>query len=138
MQLPPLLNYQTQDEFFNHFKKTYCRGTITTFDGIQVRFRTGQFYHCCFDSVHSKDDTFSHQRAARLDWIKAVLESPEAELRVGWDNVKKRPATNRRVALVADSYVVVIQLRHDRNANFVTAFIANGRAVAQIRTNPLW
>lgn len=138
MDLPPLLACTTQQEFLEHFVNLYCRHPVTTFDGIQVRFRRDQFYHCCFDSIHTKDDTFSQERAERLPWIKTVLESPDAELRVGWDNVNKRPATNRRVAIILESYIVIIKLRSNGRANFVTAFVDNGRAVAQIRTNPLW
>lgn len=138
MDLPPLLVCTTQQEFLENFVNIYCRRPIITFDGIQVRFRRQQFYHCCFNSVQQKDDTFSLERAERLPWIKTVLESPDVELRVGWDNAKKQAATNRRVALILESYVVIIQLRSSNRANFVTAFVANGRAVEQIRSNPLW
>ncbi|PCI21808.1 MAG: hypothetical protein COB62_02510 [Piscirickettsiaceae bacterium] len=110
---------------------------ITTFDDIRVRFRKNQFSHCFFESVNTKDDTFSNQRAERIDWIKAVLEDKDAELRLGWDNKKKRAANDRRVALLADRYVVIIRIR-GKKAGFITAFIANERSIRKIRTNPLW
>ena len=137
MALPPLVYYQTALEYRRHFERVYCRGPIITFDGVQVRFRKGMFDHCFFESVQSKDDTFSARRAERIEWIRAVLQDPNAELREGWDNIKKRPAKTRRVAIVVDSYVVIIRIR-GRKADFVTAFVATGRSIAKIRTNPRW
>ncbi len=137
MTLPPLVQYPTELEYRRHFEQVYCRGPIETFDGIQVRFRKGMFDHCFFESVNTKDDTFSPRRAERIDWIKAVLQDANAELREGWDNQKKRPARDRRVALVVNSYVVIIRIRGSR-ADFVTAFVATGNSIRKIRTNPLW
>lgn len=139
MAYPPLVAYQTQQEYYQHFVRVYCQGPIQTFDNIEVRFRHAQFYHCFFESVQQKDDTFSQLRAERIDWIKAVLQDANAELRVGWDNKKKRPATNSRVAIVSSNYVVIIRIKQVASkADFVTAFVAGGRSISQIRTNPLW
>jgi len=135
---PPLMQYQSEQEYRKHFERTYCRGVIKTFDGFDVRFRKGQFDHCFFESVNSKDDTFSPDRAERIDWIKATLQDPNAELREGWDNKKKRPAKDRRVAVVMGDYVVIIRLRGLKKADFVTAFVAGNRTIRQIRKNPLW
>lgn len=135
---PPLVQYGTEQEYRNHFEREYCRGPIATFDGVQVRFRKGMFDHCFFESVVIKDDTFSNRRAERVDWIKAALQDPNAELREGWDNKKKRPAKDRRVAVVMGSYVVIIRIRPNNKADFVTAFVATGRTINQIRTNPIW
>jgi hypothetical protein len=137
MALPPLVQYRTEQEYRQHFEWVYCRGPIETFDGIQVRFRKGMFDHCFFESIHAKDDTFSKRRAERIDWIKAVLQDANAELREGWDNKKKRPAKDRRVAVVVNSYVVIIRIRGTK-ADFVTAFVATGNSIRKIRTNPLW
>lgn len=138
MAYPPLVQYTTEQEYRNHFEQVYCRGSITTFDGIQVRFRKSMFDHCFFESVTTKDDTFSPQRTERVDWIKAALQDPNTELREGWDNKKKRPAKNRRVAIVMENYVVIIRLRGNNRADFVTAFVAGVRTIRQIRTNPIW
>ena len=83
---------------------------MQTFDGIEVRFRKQHFDHCFFESVVTKDDTFSQRRAERIDWIKAALEDPNAELWVGWDNKRKRPANDRRVVIVVQNYVVIIRV----------------------------
>lgn len=137
MAYPPLVHYQTEQEYRDHFERVYCRGTIQTFDGIEVRFQRRMFDHCFFESVNTKDDTFSIVRSERVDWIKVALEDPNAEHRVGWDNVRKRAATNRRVAIVMGNYVVIIRIRGSK-ADFVTAYVATGGAIGKIRTNPLW
>ena len=138
MPLPPLVHYVTEQDYRAHFEGAYCRGPITTFDGYRVRFRKDQFGHCFFESVNVKDDTFSRPRAERIDWIGAALTDGTVEMRVGWDNRKKRPAKDRRVAIVAGDFVVIIRLRLRRKAEFVTCFVANPRSLAQIRTNPIW
>jgi hypothetical protein len=136
---PPLVFYATEQEYRQHFYERYCTAPITTFDGILVRFKKHQFDHCFFESTFHKDDTFSRMRAERIDWIGATLQDVNAELYVGWDNKRKRPASGRRVAVVHGDYVVVIQLLRDGRAALVTAFVdKNGRAVAKIRTNPKW
>lgn len=135
---PPLVHYATEQEYREHFEREYCKGTIQTFDGIAVRFRKRMFDHCFFESVYTKDDTFSPQRAERIDWIKAALQDASADIRVGWDNVRKRPAMDRRVAIVKGNYVVIVRLDGPNKAEFVTAFAAGQRTISQIRTNPKW
>lgn len=125
-------------EYRSHFETNYCRGPIETFDGIEVRFRKRDFYHCFFDSVATQDDTFSVKRAERMLWLKAALRDPNAELRVGWNSKKKRPAVDRRVAIVQYDYVVIIVMTGQKEADFVTAFIAGEVALRKIRTNPKW
>ena len=138
MAYPPLVHYVTEQEYRAHFWRMYCRGPIQTFDGIEVRFRKGQFYHCFFESVHAKDDTFSPRRAERIDWIMAALQDSGADLHVGWDNKKKRLANDRRVAIVMGNYVVIIRIQGACRAVFVTAFVADVRSLRLIRTNPVW
>ena len=138
MTYPPLLKLSTSAEYRSIFETNYCRAAIETFDGIKVRFRKKDFNHCFFESIKSKDDTFSHNRAKRMLWIKAALQDRIAELRVGWDNKKKKPVKNRRVAIVMGDHVVIIMLTGKDKADFVTAFIANARGLRLIRTNPIW
>lgn len=138
MVYPALVHYGTEQEYRVHFERVYCRGTIRTFDGIEVRFRKGMFDHCFFESVQRKDDTFSPRRAERIDWIKAALLDANAELRLGWDNKKKRAANDRRVAIVVGDYVVIIRIYKPGKADFVTAFVAGQRTIRQIRSHPIW
>jgi len=71
-------------------------------------------------------------------WIKAALQDQNAELRVGWNNREKKPAPDRRVAIAGHDYVVVIRLTGEKEAQFVTAFIADQDGLEKIRTNPRW
>jgi len=137
---PPLIQHATEAECRAHFERVYCQGPLATFDGIQVRFRKRDFNHCFFESVNEKDDTFSLRRAERVDWIKAALEDPTADLRIGWDNKRKALATDRRVAIVLHDYLVVIRISNDdaQRAEFVTAFVGGRRAILQARRNPPW
>lgn len=144
---PPLLHLATEEEYRSQFEQMYCLAPIQTFDGIDVRFCKKDFDHCCFESSRRNTikDQFSRRRAARLHWIKATLEDANAELYVGWDKRRKRYDRKRRVAIVAGSYVVVIALKGHRQADFLTAFVADtaaspGRAstVDKIRMAPVW
>jgi hypothetical protein len=135
---PVLVYYDREEEYRGHFYREYCREAVITFDGWVVRFRRAQFDHAFFESQVDKDDTFSRQRAERIDWIKIALQDPDVELRQGWDNKRKRAVPNRRVAIVFGSFVVVVRLKSPPNAEFVTAFVATERTLMQIRTNPRW
>jgi len=135
---PSLLKNRTADQYRAFYESIYCRLPITTFDGIKVRFRKRDFNHCFFESVQEQDDTFSLKRAERVLWIKAALQDQNAELRVGWNNKEKKPAPDRRVALAGHDYVVIIRLTAQKEAQFVTAFIADQDVLKKIRINPLW
>jgi len=139
MPYPPLVSYQTIDEYRAHFEKVYCRGPIVTFDGIPVRFRKRDFDHAFFESRTTKDDTFSPQRSQRIDWIQATLLDPDSERYVGWDKKKKRYDHQRRVAVVKGNYVVVIAINKDGAGRFITAYLADSsRTVGLIRQGPKW
>lgn len=146
MELPRLVELQSERECRARFEKMYCRTPILTFDGISVRFRKRQFDHRFFESTthDGVKNRFSSERAKRIDWIRAVLESPDAELYQGWDNRKRRHDPNRRVAIVLGEYVVMIALISADSANFVTAYVSEppepGRlsAVQKIRRGPKW
>jgi hypothetical protein len=138
---PPLVRYRTETEYRVHFEKLYCISPILTFDGIAVRFRKDRFHHCFYESTkrnHIKD-AFSVQRAQRIDWIKATLQDPTAELHVGWDRKKKRYDKHHRVAVVVSNYVVVIRMSRKQTAQFVTAYVADSPlTLAKIKRSPYW
>lgn len=146
MDLPPFVDLESEREYRARFEHMYCSAPISTFDSIAVRFRKRQFDHCFFEST-TRDgvkNQFSTERARRMDWIRAVLESPSAELYQGWDNQRRRCDPTRRVAVDFGEYVVIIALVGDDQANFVTAFVSEppgpGRlsAVQKIRRGPKW
>lgn len=141
MAYPPLVSYKTIDEYRAHFERMYCRGPVTTFDGIAVRFRKGCFAHCFYESTRRNrvKDVFSVQRAERIDWIRATLQDPNADMHVGWDGKKKRYDRSHRVALVVGDYVVVIRLTGSKSAEFVTAYVADSPStLAKIKRSPKW
>lgn len=142
MEYPSLLKLQDQSAYFKYFSDVFCNQPIQTFDGYFVYFKRNNFYHAFFKSSkknHIKD-SFSIERAERMNWIKTVLQDPEAELYCGWDNKKKRAVTDRRVAIVKDNYVVIVRFNKQMSkAFFVTAFSAdNRRTIKLIRSNSKW
>jgi hypothetical protein len=135
------VRYETIEEYRLHYEKTYCGGPVTTFDGIAVRFRKSRFRHCFYESTRRNQvkDVFSRSRAERIDWIKAALQDREGELHVGWDRKRKRFDRSHRVTLVAGNYVVVIRLSRAKEAQFVTAYVADSPSTVQkIKRNPKW
>ena len=147
MSYPSLINYGTEAGYRLHFEKVYCKGTIETFDGISVRFRKNLFNHCFFESSRrdKNKDLFSIKRAERIDWIKTALLDKKSERYFGWDKKRKRYSKNRRVTIVMENYVVVIQLIGEKKANFVTAYMADTKGsdgsfstIEKIRKGPKW
>lgn len=147
MTYPPLLRLRSSAEYRLHFENTYCRHTITTFDGIAVRFRTRNFNHCFFESTKRDGvkDSFSPKRAERMDWIKIALEDCNSERYCGWDKSRKCYDRRRRVAVVMNNYVVVISLRDSKTGEFLTAYVADSVGVGsgrstldKIRQGPKW
>ena len=146
MEYPPLVKYDSPVKYRQHFENIYCRKPIVTFDGIQVRFRKRDFNHCFFKSIASKDDTFDQLRAERVDWIKTALEDHSSDLHVGWDKKKKRYDSRRRIAIVMNNYIVVIAIKKDWDADFLTAYLAdtvplkgqNFSTLELIKLGPKW
>lgn len=143
MPLPEKVIYLTEDEYRQHFYRVYCASEISTFDGIPVRFRRDDFEHCMYESSKRDGckDQFSKERSERIDWIKATLENPDADLYQGWDSRKKCIDPDSRVAVVYEQYVVIIHtwLKTDgkRAARFVTAYQADN-SIGKIRAKPKW
>lgn len=141
MTYPPLLSLKSPDEYRKYFEENYCNQKIYTFDKIRVLFPKGAFDHAFYSSSsrrEQKKDVFSTERAERMPWIKVALEDDSAELYFGWDNKRKCVVSNRRVAIVVRDYVVIIQTKSADIAFFISAFIANQRALNMIRLNPKW
>jgi hypothetical protein len=141
-QIPPLVHYQTEDEYFQHFCKVYCsRGSIATFDGIGVDFYPDQFKHAFRESANRWEgdkSVFATRRAERMDWIKWALENSQAELFQGWNKNIGAYDPKRRACIVIRNYVVVIQMKAERRAFFITAYIADPDTLRKIRNGPRW
>lgn len=143
MASPARVFYASDDEYRQHFHRVYCQGPIMTFDGIAVRFRRDDFDHCMYESSRrdGSKDRFSKDRSERIDWIKATLESPDAELYQGWDKRRKRCDPDSRVAVVYEEFAVVIHVKRapdgTRTARFITAYLADN-SIGKIRGMPKW
>lgn len=138
---PPVLNLADQAAYQNHYVATYCGGPIITHDGIPVYFDRHTFYHAFFETVTFKDDTFSTVRAQRMDWIRLTLQDAGADRFQGWNKKKKTYEPHRRVEVVHEDFVVVLQISRKQNGQlkgkFVTCYQADN-SIGRIRQSPLW
>lgn len=139
---PPFVTYATHTEYLDHYKRVYCRQAIHTADGIRVFFGEQKFWHAFYErNAAGKKDTFSPERAKYIDWIKATLENAKAENFQGWNSDTRSHEKDRRVCVVFESFVVVLEMKLKKNgdlvANFITAFYAD-RSIEKIRTAPPW
>lgn len=142
MPAPPKVRHKTEGQYRRHFERVYCRGPIVTPDGLEVRFRKRDFDHCMYKrSPTTGARVFLRVRAERIDWIKATLEDPSADVRQGWDRKKKRIDPSRRVAIAYGDYAVVVQVLRQPDGSlrgsFVTAYSA-GPDVAKMKSKPRW
>ncbi len=135
----------SEDDFRKIWHDVYCVNRLHTFDGIEVSFYDNQFDHAFYESTlrnqrgkrKKSKDLLSPRRCARILWIKDVIEDPEASLYKGYDAKTHSYVNDRRVALVKNDYVVVIQLYRDNEAKFITAYVADNSA-EKIRQSPKW
>ena len=135
----------TEAEWRDLWDAAYCRQCIVTFDGIRVHFYNDNFDHAFFESSDrrrgvnkaKKKDILSMRRLSRFYWIKDVLRDPDAELHVGYDSSTKSFTKSKRVAIVRNDYVVVIQLYSENEAKFITAFV-DDQSIDKIKKSPLW
>lgn len=133
---------RTIGEYRQIFIKTYCDKDhpIKTFDGIIVQFYPNMFEHSFYESANwkKKDKSiFSVNRAEKVMWIKDVLEDKTADLRCGWNKKKKSYQKVRRVAIVKNNYVVIIQIFDELKARFITAYEAD-KSITKILSSPKW
>ena len=143
MSAPPLVVYDTVEDYRNHYERVYCQANIQTFDGIRVYFDPNKFEHAFYEST-ARDgckDVFSVVRAQRIDWIKNTLEHPHADLFDGWSKSLKKHGSTRRVAVVHEEFVVIIAISLKANfslkAKFLTCYQADN-SINKIRSSPTW
>lgn len=143
MRLPDLLIFKDEGEYLAYYRKEYCQKGVITFDGIRVYFMDDRFPHAFYESSNrdSKKDKFSQIRAQRMGWIRATLENADSDLFQGWDNKKKRYDPGRRVCVVYEDFVVILEMRlrkkGELKAEFVTCYQADN-SIEKIRNSPKW
>lgn len=129
-------------EYKNIFIETYCNkdNPVYTFDNIKVNFQRDMFEHAFYESFkwERKDKSiFSIKRAEKIMWIKDTLQDPYADLRIGWNKKTKSYNKSRRVAIVKNNYVVIIQIINKAEARFITAYEADN-SISKILDSPIW
>lgn len=144
MSLPPLLHYESVADYKRHYERYFQRATIVTFDGIRVYFKPQKFGHAFYENsqrIKGPKDEFSPVRAQRMDWIKATLENPNARIYQGWNKEYRVYEEDRRVSVVYEDFVVVIELslgkQGELKANFVTCYVAD-KSISKINNSPEW
>lgn len=145
MALPELLQFETEEEYKQHYVKNYCEaGPIFTFDRIPVKFFEDRFEHAFYQRTHkswkAEKDRLDIERAERMDWIKHVLQDPSIIPRKGYDKSNGSYDNSRRVAfLTEENYLVVIYINKRGVGKFITAFLVDNEETAEkIRSGPLW
>ena len=140
MNYPPVLNLADEQAYERYYFEYLCSKMIVTFDGIRVYFAKGAFKHAFYKSSDRKNpskDVFAKERAERMHWIECALKDSEAELYVGW-NKKKGYEKSRRVALIVKNYAVIICIKNDKKAFFITAYLCDESTVVKIKAGPRW
>lgn len=143
MALPPLVHYDSEQAYKEHYQREYCRAVICTFDNIRIYFHPSKFEHAFYEcSKHDGNkDVFSAVRSQRIDWIKETLNHANAVLYQGYISWKKRHSPDRRVQVVYEDFVVVIGLSLTRKGvlkgNFITCYQAD-RSMPKIKKSPRW
>lgn len=142
--LPDFVIYETPEEYKCYYEEIYCKAPTLTFDGIKVFFSKDKFDHAFFESTkrNGVKDIFSEERAKRIDWIKATLENPKADLYQGWDKDSKKYFPHRRVSVVFGDFAVIIGLSLNKKngelkGNFITCYEADN-SIGKIRISPVW
>ncbi len=112
---PPLLKLADEAAYRAQFIADYCGAPVMTHDGIPVYFDRTKFNHAFFESVNVPDDTFSLVRAERMGWIKLTLQDATADRFQGWNKKTKSYEPHRRVEVVHENFVTVLQISRKRN-----------------------
>ena len=135
----------TESDLRRIWSEEYCRKVVKTHDGIRVHFYDSNFDHAFYESSvrngsrnkPKSKDIFSFRRAARMMWIKDVLDDNDAKMYVGYDSKAKGYTHSKRVSVVKGDYVVVIQIYKENHANFITAYVADN-SINKITNGPEW
>ena len=134
----------TEAELREIWRNEYCYPAkpIKTFDDVIVRFFENKFDHCFYESYNRQErdkSILSLNRLEKMLWIKETLQDAEAMLKKGWDRKTKSYNNSRRVALVKDSYVVIIEFTGIKKAVFVTAYeLQVDKNIHNIKQSPDW
>lgn len=131
-------------EYWKHFERVYCPQPVQAKNGMVVPFFPDDADHALTEEHYTNRNDFSLDRARRVDWIKAGLESPLTEFhhKVEWKGSRLVISNeNRVVCLAFGMYVVALNFIGDDEqptAKFVTAYALNSEQAYRISQNPAW
>ncbi len=135
---PVFVDYESEEDYRDHYWREYCEKEIYTLDGIRVHFQPSRFDHGFFEN---KDSQFSKERAKRIGWIRPALTSTVASHFTGWDRDSGSENFTRRVA-VLDRFVVVLNLKLDGHqtlkAEYWTCYPASQQTFEKILKSHPW
>ncbi len=124
------------------WQEEYCNAAVFTFDNLEIRFYPDMFDHAFYESQNHKQkdkSLLSLNRCEKMLWIKDTLRDPEALLKQGWLKDKKVYTNSRRVAMIKNNYVVIIQIVSQSRARFITAYeIEDEDNLSKFINGPNW
>lgn len=138
-EYPPLLSNKTESEYESHYLNIYCREGIRTFWGMRVVFPKDRFQHLFYESskkIPDHKDTFSEDRAKRINWIAAALHDEDAEIFHGWDSSRRCLDKSLLVFVVQFNYIIVVRMKDWSSGRIVTAYLAKPQTLHKIRSGP--
>jgi len=142
LSAPPLIVLPTEKDYQNYYTNEFCRKAVFTADSLRVYFSPNRFWHAfCTRDHNGKKDKFSIERAQYIGWIKPTLGNPNALLLQGWNADLEVYEPHRRVNIVFESFIVVIEIQLAQNqsvkASFITAYYAD-KSINKIKKSPKW
>ena len=145
MAVPEKVYFDNEEEYKQHYHSKYCESGIVTHDGIPIRFALSRFEHAFYERSSSDrrtpKDTFCLPRAKRIDWIEEALTNPAYTMYEGWLKYKEVYTSERRITLVDDGYLVMIDLFKKKDTlrgEFITAYSPLRRTLKNIKSGPKW
>jgi len=142
---PKLVFYNTEKEYFDHYKREYVLEKIETFDGIRVYFSEGRFAHAFFEGrKKGQAHLFSRERAEHIDWIKFTLQNCGTLIYKAWNKTSRQYDHHRRANLFLSNYLVIIEMALTRDLNlkarFITAFPLKPiyNSINKLKKSPVW
>ena len=139
MDLPPLLNLESQGEYREHYIRTLVNGPpVITPDGVIVDFYEDKFDYAFWgrsSSWQKQKDIFSWERARHMDWIRPLLTDPNSDMRRERGNDYR---DFRLVLYYPDPYIVVTKCVKAGRETFKNAHPCSCARLTEKHKLPRW
>jgi hypothetical protein len=137
VELPPLLELDSEDEYFQHYVNTLVKDSPFVMpDGTKIIFYGSVFGHAFYGYSSrwlKKKDIFDKERARRMDWIRATLTDSNSKCYKETITARK---IHRIVLTGTGAYLVITEVIRKGIEKFITAFPCSNEKAAQVRTLP--